>query len=97
MKNRLVFGNLRSLNVGQLIVGFVALFHMRQMNSQGRIHFHIFSLPPPPHLYNIGHVYTLFLQRFNIVWGGGGERGKATHFNLENSAFLKLRFKHTEN
>ena len=26
--------------------------------------------PPPPH--NVGHVYTLFLQSFNIVWGGGG-------------------------
>ena len=50
--------------------------------------------PPPPPLYNVGHVYTLFLQRFNIVWGGGG---KATHFETENSAFLELRFEHTEN
>ena len=50
--------------------------------------------PPPPPLYNVEHVYTLFLERFNIVWGGGG---KATHFETENSAFLKLHFKHTEN
>ena len=27
--------------------------------------------PPPPPTYNVGHVYTLFLQSFNIVWGGG--------------------------
>ena len=27
----------------------------------------------------------------------GGKGGKATHFETENSSFLKLRFKHTEN
>ena len=48
--------------------------------------------PPPP--YNVGHVYTLFLQSFNIVWGG---RGEATHFEMDNGAFLKLHFKSTEN
>ena len=32
------------------------------------------SAPPPPPFYNVGHVYTLFLQSFNIVLGGG--RGK---------------------
>ena len=53
--------------------------------------------PTPTPLYNIGHVYTLFFQRFNIVWGGGGGGGKATHFETEGSAFLKVRFKHTEN
>ena len=71
--------------------------------------------PPPPPLYYVGHVYTLFLQRFikiiiNKVQfslssevqhcmgrGGGGRGGIATHFETENSAFLKLRFKHTEN
>ena len=47
-----------------------------------------------PPLYNDGHVYTLLLQRFNIVcWEGG----KATHFETETSAFSKLRFQHTEN
>ena len=47
------------------------------------------SAPPPP--YNVGQVYMLFLQSFNIVWGerGGGE-GKATQFETENSAFVKL-------
>ena len=53
---------------------------------------YICSVPPP--VYSVGHVYTLFLLSFNIVWGEGG---KATHFETENSAFLRLRFKHTEN
>ena len=48
----------------------------------------------PPSPYNVGHVYTLFLQSFNIVFGGGGE---AMHFETDNSAFLKLHFKGTEN
>ena len=51
-------------------------------------------IPPPPP-YNVEHVYTLFIQSFNIVLGGGG--GEATHFKTDNSAFLKLRFKNTEN
>ena len=54
--------------------------------------------PPPP--YNVGNVYTLFLQNFNIVpggGGGGGEGEEATHFETDNSALLKLRFKNTEN
>ena len=43
-----------------------------------QIHLHLFSPSPPPS-YNVGHVYTLFLQSFNIVLGveGGGE---AKHF-----------------
>ena len=45
--------------------------------------------PTPPSLYNVGHVYTLFLQSFNIVLGG---RGGATHFKTDNSAFLKTPF-----
>ena len=58
---------------------------------------HLFSpsRPPPPASYNVGHVYTLFLQSSNIVLGGGG--GEATNFKTDNSAFLKLRFKNTEN
>ena len=40
--------------------------------------------PPPP--YNVGNVYT---------GGWGGE--EATHFETDNSALLKLRFKNTEN
>ena len=53
------------------------------------------KLPPPPH--NVGHVYTLFLQSFNIVFGGGGGGVKAARFKVENSAFEKIRFKITEN
>ena len=52
------------------------------------------TTPPPPPPYNVGHVYTLFLKSFNIVWEGGGEE---THFETENSAFLKLSVKNTEN
>ena len=54
---------------------------------------HLFSPPPPPS-YNVGHVYTLFLQSFNTVLRGGGE---ATHFKTDNSAFLKFCFENTEN
>ena len=72
-----------------------------------RIHLHLFSpsfpaAPSPPpsptaSSYNVGHMYTLFLQSFNIVFGGVGGGEKATHFETHNSAFLKLRFKTTEN
>ena len=34
-----------------------------------QIHLHLFNPSPS---YNVGHVYTLFLQSFNIVLGGGG-------------------------
>ena len=51
--------------------------------------------PTPPSPYNVGHVYTLFLQSFNIVLGGRG--GGATHFKTDNSAFLKFCFENTEN
>ena len=50
------------------------------------------SAPPPqPPTYNVGHVYTLFLQSFNIVLGGGGG-GKVTQFKTDNSAFFKTPF-----
>ena len=39
-----------------------------------QIHLHLFNPSPPPPPYNVEHVYTLFLQSFNIVLGGG--RGK---------------------
>ena len=72
---------------------FVALFQTRQTNSHARIHLHLVSPSPQHHTYNVGHVYTLFLQSFNIVWGWGGVwGGKATQFKTDNSAFLKLRF-----
>ena len=49
---------------------------------------------PLPHpLHNVGHVYTPFLQKFNIVLGGGG----TMHFEMDNGAFLKQCFKNTEN
>ena len=41
---------------------FVVLFHTRQTNSSTLVQ----PLPLPPS-YNVGHVYTLFLQSFNIV------------------------------
>ena len=45
---------------------FVALFHMCQTNSSTLVQ------PLPP--YNVGHMYTLFHQSFNIVLGVGGEK-----------------------
>ena len=60
---------------------FVALFQTHQTNSQARIHLHLVNPSPQRPPYNVGHVYTLFLQSFNIVWGGGGGvGGKATQF-----------------
>ena len=39
-----------------------------------QIHLHLFSPSPSLPSYNVGHVYTLFLQSFNIVLGGGGRK-----------------------
>ena len=47
-------------------------------------HLHLFIPSPSAPFFNVGHVYTLFLQSFNIVLGEGGE---ATHFKTDNSAF----------
>ena len=74
---------------------FVALFQTRQTNSHARIHLHLVILSLQPPTYNVRHVYTLFLQSFNIVWGRGGG-SKATLFKTDNSAFLKLRFENTK-
>ena len=49
---------------------FVALFHTRKTNSSTLVH----PLPLPPPSYNVGHVYTLFLQSVNIVLGVGGRK-----------------------
>ena len=54
-------------------------------------------LPLPP-LQRWTRVHAIFLEVQHCLAGGGGSKGgKATHFETENSAFLKLRFKHTEN
>ena len=50
----------------------------------------IYTCSAPPPRYNVGNVYTLFLQSFNIALGG--EWGKATHFETDNSAFFKIPF-----
>ena len=49
-----------------------------------QFHPHLFS--PSPLSDNVGHVYTLFFQSFNIVLGGRGG-GEATHFKTDNSVF----------
>ena len=51
------------------------------------------SPSPQPPTCNVGHVYKLFLQSFNIVLGGGGGGGgwgggKATQFKTDNSALF---------
>ena len=48
---------------------------------------------PPPHLQCWKRVHAISLKVQHCTGGGG----KATHFETENSAFLKLCFKHTEN
>ena len=72
-------------------------FFKRAKQTVTREFIYTWSAPPPspqPPTYNVGHVYTLFRQSFNIVWGGGV---KVTQFKTDNSAFLKLRFENTEN
>ena len=56
--------------LGQIYI--VALFQTRQTVTLEFIY--TWSAPPPPSppTYNVGHLYTLFLQSFNIAWGGGG-------------------------
>ena len=72
-------------------------FFKRAKQTVTREFIYTWSAPPPqPPTYNVGHVYTLFLQSFNIVWGGGG-RGEQRNLKTDNSAFLKLRVENTEN
>ena len=59
-----------------------------------RIAIHLHLVSPSP--LQCWFVHTLFLQRFIIVWGGGGE-GKVMQFRTDNSAFLKLPFENTQN
>ena len=49
-------------------------FFTRAKQTVTRKFIYTYSAPPipPPSPYNVEHVYTLFLQSFNIVWGGGG-------------------------
>ena len=49
---------------------------------------------PPPTPYNVGHVYTLFLQSFNIVLGGRAHVLKRITVLFENSV-LKTQKIHT--
>ena len=54
---------------------FTRLFRITRAKEPGAS-----SVLPPHHPpYNVGHVYTLFLQSFNIVWEGGGGGGEETH------------------
>ena len=61
----------KSLGTNLYLWGF---FQTRKTNSQARIHLPLASPSPParpPPTYNVGHMYTLFFQSFNIVGGGG--------------------------
>ena len=49
---------------------------------------------PPPTLQCWTRVHAISPEFQHCI---GGWRGKATHFKTDNSAFLKLRFKNTEN
>ena len=91
LKNDILFLNWSSDNHGQKSwdkFTFVALFHTRQTNSS--ILVQPLSLPPS---YNVGHVYTLFVQTFNIVLGGGGRKQRI--LKRIRVLFLKFRFKNT--
>ena len=55
------------------------------------------SAPPPtPHPPTMLDTPTRYFSRVSTLYWGGGGRG-ATHSKTDNSAFLKLRFKSTEN
>ena len=68
-----------------------------------RIHLHLFSpsFNPPTPSYNVGHMYTLFLQSLKIVLGGsvggGGEGGESNAFWKAELLFEKSVLKNTEN
>ena len=79
-------------------------FDTRQTNSQARIHLHLFSPsppPPPPTPATMLDKCTCYFSRVSTLYGGkgggGAGEGKATQFETENSAFVKLRFKNAEN
>ena len=69
-------------------------FHACQTNSHAQIHLRVFS-PFPPARPTMLDTCTSYFSRGSTLYGGVG--GKTTHFETENSAFLKVRFKHTEN
>ena len=70
-------------------------FLKRAKQTVTREFIYTWSAPPPsPPPTMLDTLYTLFLQSFNIVWGG---RGGTTKFKTDNSAFLKLRVENTEN
>ena len=71
-------------------------FFTRAKRTARREFIYVCSAPPPPPstMLDTG---TRYFSRGSTLYGGGGGRGKAMHFETENSAFLKLRFKHTEN
>ena len=56
---------------------------------------YVCSAPPPPPSTMLDTCTRYFSRGSTLFILGGG--GKATHFETENSAFLKLRFKNTEN
>ena len=79
--------------LGQIYI--CGAFHTRQTNSSTLAQ----PLPPPPPPYNVGHVYTLFHQSFNIVLGGGGGGGREKQRILKRITvfLLRLRSKNTKN
>ena len=67
-ENGILFLNLNSDKHGQKSwdkFTFVALFHERAKQTVTREFIYTWSAPPLT--YNVGHMYTLFLQSFNIV------------------------------
>ena len=75
------------------------LFFTRAKRTARREFIYIFSAaspPPPPPLQCWTRAHAISLEVQHCMGGGGGGE-KATHFETENSAFSKLRFKHREN
>ena len=93
MRNAILRNHLKMLQSWTKVLGQIyiwALFHTRQTNSSTLVQ----PLPLPP-FYNVGHVYKLFLQSFNIVLGGGGRKQRI--LKRIRVLFLKFRLKNTGN
>ena len=74
--------------------------HLRRFSHAPNKFIYTCSAPPPsPPPYNVGHVYPLFHQSFNIVLGGGGGRGREKQRILKRITvfLLRLRSKNTKN
>ena len=71
-------------------------FFTRAKQTATRKFIYVCLAPSPPRPTMLD-TCTRYFSQGSTLYGGGGVGGKTTHFETENSAFLNIRFKHTEN